>query len=382
MNTNFSMTLSSRALRQVLKPMLQIKSDKSEEGNPNPLPFNVVQMSFSGDTLRISMLGTGGLRMTTTLVGTSALSSPVDTIIYVSKQKLMSVLKVCKSEMLNLSGNEAQITITEENDAFYRLKCTETMFPEPPQMDDVVADFTLPESSSSYISSVACFAASKDEYRPAMQGLLMESDGNGNICAVSTDGYRLVSLKIPVSTQKHLNVIIPIAAVQLAASKSDVRVVVGEVFAQFFLDDGKTEITVRTIPERFPPWQSVMPTSQKYSATVNLVSFIAALKSVAVCADKQTNEMVCTFANDAITLTTTSDEADARQVVSAQYAGEEMAIKVNYTYAKDVLEHLRKMGVSEAVISFSEPRKAVIVRNAVVSEGACEATMLIMPMRM
>jgi DNA polymerase-3 subunit beta len=385
MNTNFSLNIPKQALRQVLKLMLQIKANKSDEG------CNLAELSFSGDMLRIAVIGSNSLRlrMTKTLEGTSELSSSVDTIINVAQSRLINVLKVCTSKTLNLSGNEAQLTITEENGAFYRLKCSDIMFPEPMEMDDVVAEFTLPESSSAYISSVACFAALKDAFRPAMEGLLLESDGE-NICAVTTDGYRLVKLTMPVRIKKPLSVIIPVAAVRLAASKSDVRVLVSTTRVQFFLDEGKTEIAVQTILERFPPYQTVIPALQPYNATVNLLALLAALKRVSVCANKQTKAMFYTFANDAITLTTTSDEAgaedddsaEARHVVSAQYTAQEMTIKMNYRYFQDALEHLRKMGVSDIEIGFSEGHKPVTVRSTSVGEGACEAMMLVMPMRL
>ncbi len=237
------------------------------------------------------------------------------------------------------------------------------------------------------IAKTASFAASRDEYRPAMTGMLMECDSQ-SLTAVTTDGYRLVKMRITPPEGKHIadkktDVIIPIRAIDLLKRvEGDVTILLSPTHAKF-TSFGATIIT-RIIDERFPPYQSVIPADNDKTLRVSPSELIAAVKRVALFANSNTKQVRFRISANKIMVLAEDQETgnNAHENVICDYAGEEFEIGFNHRYVEEAITHLTDEGVSAAAMTFSNPNRAALLKPLRDDIEADDVLMLVMPVRL
>ncbi|TAE28963.1 MAG: DNA polymerase III subunit beta [Candidatus Kapaibacterium sp.] len=237
------------------------------------------------------------------------------------------------------------------------------------------------------IAKTASFAASRDEYRPAMTGMLMECDTE-SLTAVTTDGYRLVKMRITPQEGKQIadkktDVIIPIRAIDLLKRvEGDVIILLSPTHAKFS-SAGATIIT-RIIDERFPPYQSVIPADNDKTVRVSPLELIAAVKRVALFANSNTKQVRFRVSPNTITVLAEDQETgnNAHENVTCDYAGEEFEIGFNHRYVEEAITHLTDEGVNAAAMTFSNPNRAALLKPLRDDVEADDVLMLVMPVRL
>lgn len=237
------------------------------------------------------------------------------------------------------------------------------------------------------IAKTASFAASRDEYRPAMTGMLFECDTQ-SLTAVTTDGYRLVKMRINAEDGKHIadkktDVIIPIRAIDLLKRvDGDVSMLLSPTHAKF-ASSGATIIT-RIIDERFPPYQSVIPTDNDKSLRISPSELIAAVKRVALFANTNTKQVRFNISPNTLTVVADDQETgnNAHENVMCDYAGTSFEIGFNHRYLEEAITHLTDEGVDAAVMTFSNPNRAALLKPVHDDVESDNVLMLVMPVRL
>lgn len=243
------------------------------------------------------------------------------------------------------------------------------------------------EDSMVWIAEKTAFAVSKDEYRPAMTGVYFEFAGD-KVTAVATDSFRLAKAVLRSDESafpSDLNMIIPARAVDLLAkADSDTIVSViksGAKVTHARFDIGSTAVISRIIDEEYPPYESVIPTNNDYTAIVEKTSLLAAIKRVAIFASSVSNQIKLTVHNSSIKIKGEDEEGGTKadEEIKCDFDGHPMEVGFNYKFLEEALQNVDPDEDERVAICFSEADKPALVKPGADNE---DYLVLIMPVRL
>jgi DNA polymerase-3 subunit beta len=225
------------------------------------------------------------------------------------------------------------------------------------------------------------FAASTDELRPAMMGVLFQSK-DGELRAVSTDGHRLVrySQKLTKTTALKRDVIVPAKALNALSrtlEPGQVTILVDATNIRF--EHGTSVLVSRIIDETYPNYESVIPTENDKVMTIRRDNLISTIRRVALYASATTHQIKLSLRRNEVTVSAQDVEfgGEAKEKLECEYEADDLDIGFNAVYLLDILTHLES---EQVVFKFSTPTRAGVVSPA--GENAEDVLMLVMPVRL
>lgn len=210
-----------------------------------------------------------------------------------------------------------------------------------PRFPEVAPDktVTIPTASLAKVVRQVCRAASRDETRPILTGVLMVIEGPV-LRLVATDSYRLaVSEAAAENAGGELEVVIPSKAIEevskLAAGLDEVSMGVSE--NQIVFRFGETIFVSRRIEGSFPNYRQLIPKESQTTATLPREELLEAVKRVSLMAQHNTPLRVKVAATDrTLTLSaTTQDVGDANEDLMVETQGEDVEIAFNHAFLAD-----------------------------------------------
>ncbi|HXJ65287.1 MAG TPA: DNA polymerase III subunit beta [Actinomycetota bacterium] len=184
-------------------------------------------------------------------------------------------------------------------------------------------------------------AASKDEARPTLTGVLVEVNREG-VTLVATDSYRLAVRELTATSAGEAQAIVPeraLAEAGRAASGIDK----GEI--EIFLDQSQVAVraggltmTSRLIEGQFPNYRQLLPEGYENRLEVGRQSLLDAVRRVGLLARENTPVRL-EFNALGVRLTSSSpDLGNAVEAVEARYEGEDLTVAFNPNYLADGLQ--------------------------------------------
>ena len=229
--------------------------------------------------------------------------------------------------------------------------------------------------------STTIFAASANEFRVSMMGLLFQFSPDGTTC-VATDGHRLVKITNPeIKTDAERDVIVPSKAVNLVVKSfaDDDEVTINFSATQIEFKSENTSILSRLIDEQYPNYEAVIPRENEKLMTIAKSQISSSVKRVMIFSDNDTKQIRFQLAkNDLGILADNADEgAEAKENITCDYGSDDLLIGFNGKFIDDALSHIEG---DDVVLRFSTPTRAVILEPA--TQGKEEILMLVMPVRL
>ena len=219
-------------------------------------------------------------------------------------------------------------------------------------------------------------AASRDESRPVLTGILVRFEGNRLIMA-ATDSYRLAVKETELeSSGTELDAIIPARALQelarLAAGADEVRLGVHENHVIF--SAGDVWLTSRRIDGQFPNYKQLLPESFEAEVTTPRAPLLDVIRRAGVLAQRNA-PLRLRFAEGELSVSAqTQDVGEAHESLPIDYAGEPLEIGFNPDFLRDGLE---AVGTETVQLRLINP-----LRPAVISAPDESFWYLIMPIRL
>lgn len=183
-------------------------------------------------------------------------------------------------------------------------------------------------------------AASRDEARPVLTGILLEISREG-VTLVATDSYRLAVRELVATAPGEARAIVPeralseVARAAAALEKGEVRVFLEESQASFQVD-GLT-LTSRLIEGEFPNYRQLLPEAYENRLTVSRQQLADAVRRVGLLA-RDTSPVRLEFNALGVKLSSQSpDLGQAVEAVEARYEGEDLTVAFNPQYLLDGL---------------------------------------------
>ena len=220
-------------------------------------------------------------------------------------------------------------------------------------------------------------AASTDEARPILTGVMMTAEGDG-LRMVATDSYRLavrdlVGQQVLKADQK---VLVPGRALtelqRLVSGGEDVTMRLGDRDATF--EVGSTRLTTRLIEGEFPNYRQLIPASHPNTLTVEREPLLEAIRRVKILA-KDATPVRLQMGGDTLRLTAiTQDVGNATEELDAQFKGSELTVAFNPDYLAAGVEACNGTSVTLFTLDALKP---AVVRGV----GNDDYLYLLMPVR-
>ena len=237
--------------------------------------------------------------------------------------------------------------------------------------------FTVPAADMADALRQVVRAASPDEGRVVLTGVLIAADDDG-VKLAATDSYRLAVRDLPQGSLMRSGdqLLVPARALnevqRLLGSAEEMRVHLGELDAVFEIGD--VRITTRLIKGDYPNYRNLIPASYPNTVTVGRDALLEALRRVRILAQGTTPVRLLLGADQLQLSAITTDVGEASEHLDASYSGDEMTVAFNPEYLAAGVD---AVAGDEVVIAVIDPMKPAVLRGA----GHDEYLYLLMPVR-
>jgi len=244
--------------------------------------------------------------------------------------------------------------------------------PEPAGTEMVSIDAEALLETSAKVSR----AASRDESRPVLTGILVRFEGERLVMA-ATDSYRLAVKETSMSAAgPELDAIVPARALlelgRIAPGASELQLGVQENQV-LFASDGVL-LTTRRIEGQFPNYRQLLPETFEHEVTMPREELLDVVRRVAVMAQRNA-PLRLRFAEGELTVSAqTQDIGEARESMPASFAGDALEIGFNPEFLRDGIESADGDDLRLKLIS--------PLRPAVLQGSGDDFSYLIMPIRL
>ena len=255
-------------------------------------------------------------------------------------------------------------------------------FPNTPEVE-TKKQIDLESGVLKQIINNTAFAVSRDDLKPSLTGVYFKFEKE-SLTAVATDGHRLAKYVRSdfkagefqgevIVPRKFLNIIN-----SYISKDENTQLLLGD--SVFTATIGADTIYTRIIDERFPDYQSVIPTDNEKEIRASCDELLSAVKRVSIFSNKATHQIAIRASNGSATITTEDPEkaSKAQETINIEYDGELIDVGYNAAYLKDILAHLKS---DEIVIKLNTPISAGLFYPTSLNDNV-EITMLLMPIRL
>jgi len=248
-------------------------------------------------------------------------------------------------------------------------------FPRLPATDSV-AMFTVDREALLETISRVGRAASKDESRPVLTGILVQFTADKLVMA-ATDSYRLAVKETALAgSAAELEAIVPGRALtelaRLATGDGDVEIGVHENQVLFAADG--VWLTTRRIDGQFPNYRQLLPEAFEHELTLPRSELLDVVRRAAVMIQRST-PLQLRFAEGELTvIARTHEVGESTESMPVGFTGDTLEIGFNADFLRDGLESMTGDDVRFKLIS--------PLRPAVLQGESDDFTYLVMPIRL
>lgn len=320
--------------------------------------------------------------MELSIKATLATSVEQDGDIVVPARLFTDVVRNLPSETVALEAGESALRVSAGRAEFSLNSWPASDFPQTSSFD---MEGSLSIGRGPFVETLGKVgrAASRDETRPILTGVLVSLSGN-IVKMVATDSYRLAVKETRLDSEiaGEAQAIVPVKALgevaRLAAAlgDGDVDIAIGENQALFRLADEKGDVYVasRLIDGQFPNYKQLIPESFEHEVTLGKELVTAAARRTSLLAQRNA-PLRLTFAPGRLTMRAlTQDVGQAEESLDIPYDGEEFEIGFNPAY---LIEGIEAVDEDDVKLRFTNP-----LRPGLVSGAESSFVYLIMPIRL
>jgi DNA polymerase-3 subunit beta len=295
---------------------------------------------------------------------------------------LFDIVKELPETDISFEGTTNRVEIKVPNGSYKIGGISPEEFPELPVIN-LKKQVTVEAESLVEMIKRATFACSRDETRPALNGVLWQTKGDRMIM-VATDGHRMARVAVDNNKLKGLNddIIIPPKVLDLISKfidddKKEIGVIFEENRIVFNMDD--IIVSSRLIEGPYPNYEAVIPESSDKKMVIAREDLASSVRRVAILSNSLTHQIKFSIKNNNLLLSTTNTDVggEARETLNCEYKGEALEIGYNAGYVNDILS---KIEGEEVIFELSSPVSAGVIYSNDVPKD--DFLCLIMPLRL
>ncbi len=178
-------------------------------------------------------------------------------------------------------------------------------------------------------------AASADDSRPILTGVLLAAEPNG-LRLVATDSYRLAVRDLPGTSilAEGQQVLVPSRALaelgRVIGTTEEITLHLGDNEASFSI--GTTVLTTRLIEGDFPNYRGLIPENHPNNLVVSRGELLDAIRRVRLLAQESTPLRMAMTADGLELIAMTQDVGQAHEAIDATYDGLDLTVAFNPEY--------------------------------------------------
>jgi DNA polymerase-3 subunit beta len=330
-----------------------------------------IRLEVTGDSVRVT-----GTDLDLTIEVTVEVNGDRDGVVVAPGRLITDIVRALEPGAVVLESDDEDLRITSGRSQFRVHTHPAGEFPRLPQASG--ASVTLPAQGLAEALPQVTRAASGEDSRPILTGVLMAAEAGG-LRLVATDSYRLAvrDLEGVGILGEGEKVLVPSRALnelqRLLSSATEVSLRLGAHDATF--STGHVTLVTRLIEGEFPNYRQLIPAAYPNRLVVGREALADAVRRVKLLARDATTPVRLALRPDGVELTViTTDWGTATEDVDAKYEGAEMTVAFNPTYLVDGIE---AMTSDEVTLDTLDPLKPATLRPA----DAGDYLYLLMPVR-
>ena len=344
--------------------------------NTNPILDNFLFIVEPG---HLRIIGSDGSATISTEMPLEASGSGIYAI---PADKLATTIHSLYDQPLTFTFDNNQLRITAEKGKYNLPVLPGEDFPLPAEIENPferkIAGSQLGEAISKTI-----FATANDELREVMNGLLFHFKPS-NLNIVATDAHKLVRygiMDIQHEGEEDYQYILPKKTMHIlrnlaAKTEDDVLMRFSDRKAEFVFDNIRLSTTL--IEGKYPQYEMVIPVDNPFTLVVDRKSFIDSLKRVTYFANQSTFLVELSLNGTVLRIKANNPEmaSEAEEELTANYSGEDLSIGFN---GRSLSEMLSALDSEEVEMTFSDPKRATLIRPLDGLADNEDILMLLMP---
>jgi DNA polymerase III subunit beta len=317
----------------------------------------------------------------------------------VSGRLLAEISRSLPAKPVHISAEAGRAVLTCGSATFTLLTMPEEEYPALPEMPPPAG--TVGSDAFATAVSQSATAAGRDDTLPALTGVRIEIEGD-ILTMVSTDRYRLAVRELrwtPARPDLSAAVLVPARALVETARSLTSSAQVSIALALPGQDAGTgaggglgstgdgmigfegsgRRTTTRLLSGEFPRHQSLLPKTVNATADLPVSVLAESVRRVALVAERNTPVRLAFSSGQLLLEAGTGDEAQAEEVIEAEFSGDDLSIAFNPQY---LLDGLSAVDSDTVRISFTEPGKPALLTGKPGPDGSQEFRYLLMPIRL
>jgi DNA polymerase-3 subunit beta len=284
----------------------------------------------------------------------------VDGVVLLPGRQLAEIARSLGVDEVTLETRETERDVElKSGSAIFHLRTLASEdFPQFPTGTD--QPIRIPAPALAETVDVVARAASRDDMRPVLTGVLVRAAGR-EMTMVATDSYRLSVKRTELESEVggELEANIPARALRELA-----RIVVGEgaedveislLPNQAVFGVGRTVLTTRLIEGQFPNHEQLLPESYEHDVRLPRAEFLEVTRRVSQLAQRNAPLRLSFKAGELTVAAETPEVGDATETMPAVFEGEPLEIGFNPEFLKDGIDSVEGDELVLRVISPLRP---------------------------
>lgn len=275
-------------------------------------------------------------------------------------RQLVEVARSLGVEEVTLETRDAErdVELRSGSAVFHLRTLPSEDFPQFPEASE--APLKIPAAAFAATVEVVARAASRDDMRPVLTGVLVTAAGQ-KMTMVATDSYRLsvkeTELESDVGGELEAN--IPARALRelarILASEGAETVEVSLLSNQAVFAAGRVVLTTRLIEGQFPNHSQLLPESYDHDIRLPRGDFLEVARRVSQLAQRNAPLRISLKPGELTVAAETPEVGDATETMPAPFEGEPLEIGFNPEFLKDGIESVEGDEVLLRLISPLRP---------------------------
>lgn len=293
---------------------------------------------------------------------------------------LADVAKALPQGPVRLSERREQrdVELTSGTAEFHLRLLDAEDFPRLPEMGE--STITMPAGALAETVDRVARAASRDEVRPILTGIMVSAEGN-SLTMVATDSYRLsvkrTELDAPLAEPLEANV--PARAMRELArlvTQNDVeQIEIALPGSQIVFKAGPVTLSSRLIDGQFPNYRQLLPDAFDHDVRLPQSELLDVTRRIRYLAQRNA-PLRLAFASGELTIAAETPEiGDASESMPCGFEGEAMEIAFNPQF---FIEGVESVETEEVVLRLTSPLRPGLLQPA----GSEDFSYLVMPIRL
>jgi len=260
----------------------------------------------------------------------------------VGARKLQDLLRALPDDaQINVDASGNRMTVKAGRSRFNLQTLAASDYPRINIAQDQLQSIALPQCDFRSLLNLAEFAMAQQDIRYYLNGMLVVVD-NGALQVVATDGHRLSWASLAIEGEHpHAEVILPRKTV-LELSKlledSEAPITIDILANQARFRFGNVELVSKVVDGKFPDYNRVIPAGHGKRIEIDRLTLLSALQRAAILSNEKFRGVRLVLADNQLKiLCTNSEQEEAEEELSVDYAGDGLDIGFNINYLLDVL---------------------------------------------